>query len=159
MSSPAPGVRRAEARDLDALAELFSQLLAHHDALEPAFRVRDGARERLPKLLARQLGDPDAAIFVWEEECGLVGFCSARALLAPDALVEASHARIDDLAVRSDRRRRGVGRALVEAACRWARSRGVERLRVRVAARNPEGQAFWRALGYQGFVEILERRL
>ena len=159
MSSCAPGVRRAGAGDLDALASLFAELLAHHDALEPAFRVRAGARERLPQLLARQLGDPDAAVFVCEEACSLVGFCGVRERRAPAALVEASQVEIDYLAVRSDRRRRGVGRALVEAAGAWARSRGAERLLVRVAVRNPEGQAFWRALGYEGFVDILQRRL
>jgi len=159
VSARTPGIRRAEARDLDALALLFAELLEHHAAVEPALRVRAEARERLPRLLARQLGDPDAAVFVWEDATGVTGFVSARVERTPPAVVEVSRVAIDDLAVRSDRRRRGVGRALADAACAWARSRGAERLEVRVAARNPEGQAFWRALGYQGFVDILQRRL
>jgi ribosomal protein S18 acetylase RimI-like enzyme len=156
---PAPSVRRAQARDLDALAELFGELLAHHAAIEPAFRVRADARERIPRLLARQLGDPDAAIFVGEEPRGLVGFCSVRVERAEAALVESARAEIADLAVRAERRRSGVGRALVEAARAWVRSRGAERLEVRVAVRNPEGQAFWRALGFEGFVDVLHHRL
>ena len=159
MTHPAPGPRRAEARDLDALADLFAELLAHHAAIEPAFRVRADARERLPKLLARQLRDPDAAVFVCEESWGLVGFCSVRVERAPAAMVEVSRAEIADLGVRADRRRKGVGRALALAAHSWARSRGAERLEVRVAVRNPEGQAFWRALGFEGFVDVLHRRL
>lgn len=78
---------------------------------------------------------------------------------APGELVEVARAEIDDLAVRPERRRRGVGRALVDAARAWAKSRGAERLLVRVAVHNPEGQAFWRALGWEGFVDILQRRL
>lgn len=159
MSARAAGVRRAEARDLDALAELAADLLAHHEALEPAFRVRAEARDRLPQLLARQLGDPDAAVFVWDDARGLAGFCSARAMRAPGELVEGARVEIDELAVRADRRRQGVGRALVETACGWAKTRGAERLLVRVAVRNAEGQAFWRALGYEGFVDILQRPL
>jgi GNAT superfamily N-acetyltransferase len=131
----------------------------HHAAIEPAFRMRGGTRERLPKLLARQLRDPDMAIFVWEESCDLVGFCSVRVERSPAALVEAARAEIADLGVRADRRRNGVGRALVEAARAWVQSRGAERLEVRVAVRNPEGQAFWRALGFEGFVDVLQRRL
>jgi GNAT superfamily N-acetyltransferase len=74
-------------------------------------------------------------------------------------LVEAARAEIADLGVRAGSRRRGNGRALAEQALLWARSRGAERLEVRVAARNPEGQAFWRALGYEAFVDVLHRRL
>jgi hypothetical protein len=33
------------------------------------------------------------------------------------------------------------------------------RVEVRVAARNAEGQAFWRALGFGDFVDVLDRRL
>ncbi len=159
MTCPVPCVRRAEARDLDELAGLFAELLAHHAAIEPAFRVRADAGERLPKLLARQLRDPDIAIFVWEESRGPVAFCSVRVEPAPAAMLETSRAEIADLGVRADRRRNGVGRALVEAARAWARSRGAERLEVRVAVRNREGQAFWRALGFEGFVDVLQRRL
>ena len=159
MTPPAPGVRRAEARDLDALADLFVELLAHHAVLEPAFRVRADVRERLPKLLAQQLRDADAAVFVCEEACGLVGFCSVRVERAPSAMLEVSRAEIADLGVRADQRRKGVGRSLVETARSWVRSRGAERLEVRVAVRNPEGQAFWRALGFEGFVDVLHRRL
>jgi hypothetical protein len=35
----------------------------------------------------------------------------------------------------------------------------VRRLEVRVVAGNAEGQGFWRALGYQDFVDVLQRRL
>ena len=121
--------------------------------------MRADVRERLPKLLAQQLRDADAAVFVCEEARGLVGFCSVRLERAPAAMVEVSRAEIADLGVRADHRRKGVGRSLVEAARSWVRSRGAERLEVRVAVRNPEGQAFWRALGFEGFVDVLHRRL
>jgi ribosomal protein S18 acetylase RimI-like enzyme len=159
VTPPASRVRRADALDLDALADLFAELLVHHAAIEPAFGVRGEARERLPKLLERQLRDPDRAIFVWEDARGPAGFCSVRVEDAPAALVEASRAEIADLGVRADRRRSGIGRALVEAARAWVVSRGAKRLEVRVAVRNPEGQAFWRALGFEGFVDVLQRRL
>jgi GNAT superfamily N-acetyltransferase len=152
-------VRSAEARDLGSLATLYAELLAHHAALEPAFRVRADARERLPRVLARQLADPDSATFVWEEGGGVVGFCSVRVDRAPATLVETARAEVTELGVLAGHRRKGVGRALAQAARAWARSRGAERLEVRVATRNAEGQAFWRALGYEGFVDVLQRRL
>ncbi len=159
MSAGAGGLRRAEPRDRDALAGLFAELLGHHAALEPAFAVRADVRERLPGIVARLLRQSDAAVFVWEEAGDVAGFCSVCVTRAPDAMVEASRAEIEELGVRSDRRRTGIGRVLVDAACAWAKSRGAARIEVRVAVRNAEGQAFWRALGYGGFVEILHRQL
>jgi ribosomal protein S18 acetylase RimI-like enzyme len=159
MSPAAAAPRRAGSRDVHAVAGLLAELLAHHAALDGAFAVRAVARDRLPGLVARMLRDPDTAVFVCEGPEGLAGFCSVRLERAPEALAEAARAEIGELGVASGWRRRGVGRALALAACAWARSRGAERVLARVAARNAEGQAFWRALGYGDFLDVLERRL
>jgi GNAT superfamily N-acetyltransferase len=105
------------------------------------------------------LRDPVAALFVCEDPGGLAGFCSVRVERAPELLAESARAEIGELGVRSPCRRRGIGRALVEAACAWARSQGAERVQARVVARNAEARAFWRALGYEAFVDVLQRRL
>ena len=41
----------------------------------------------------------------------------------------------------------------------WVRDRGVERVEIQVASGNPEGQAFWRALGYADLMSVLHKRL
>jgi GNAT superfamily N-acetyltransferase len=156
---PATGApRRAEARDLAAIAELLGGILAHHAAIDPAFAVRPGAGARLPELLARRLRDPESALFVFDAAGELAGFCAVRVERAPGVLVEAARAEITELGVAPGRRRQGIGRALAEAARCWAGSQTAARVEVRVAARNPEGQAFWRALGYDSFVDVLHRR-
>ena len=158
MKPAAGALRRAEARDLDAIAKLLGEVFAHHAAIEPAFAVRPEARSKLPGLLARRLRDPESAVFVFEAAGELAGFCAVRVERAPGVLVEAARAEISELGVAPGRRRQGVGRALAEAARGWAESRAAARVEVRVAARNSEGQAFWRALGYQPFVDVLHRR-
>jgi ribosomal protein S18 acetylase RimI-like enzyme len=157
-------IRRAEARDLAALARLWRALLEQHAALEPAFELREGegaAREAaLERALERMLGDPDAVLLVHEDPgAALAGYLSARVERAPGLVAERARAEIHELAVAPERRREGVGRALVAAALAWAAQRGVARAEVRVAVRNADGQAFWRALGFAGFVDVLQRRL
>lgn len=152
------GVRRAVRGDRDRLVELWLGLLAHHAPLDPHYQVQPGRDREWRRLIERLLASPDAAVFVWEEQGALLGFCIAQLEEAPPVLVERSRAEITDLMVEPGARRRGIGRALVEASVDWIRRRGVERTTVRVAAQNAEAQAFWRALGFADLMDVLQRR-
>ena len=153
------GVRRVGPRDLDRVVGLWSALIGHHEALDPHWRAAPGAEDERRRLLARLLADADAAVLVWEEEGDLLGFCAAQIEVGPPTVAERARAEITDLFVSEDARRRGIGRRLVEAVTDWLRERGVPRVEVRVAVRNAEGQAFWRALGYADLVNVLQRPL
>jgi acetyltransferase len=153
------GVRPAGPEDLDGVTGLWSELLAYHASLDEHDRLRPGAEREFSHFLKGLLVDADAAVFVWEEAGGLLGFVSAEVRAAPPVLVERRRGEMVDLMVHSSARRRGIGRALVQTATRWARENGAERIVVRVAAGNAAGQAFWRALGYAEFVTILQSGL
>ena len=159
--TPAPdeSVRVASRRDLDRLAELWTALTEHHAGFEPLFALRAGAGAEIRRLLDAQLRDPDAVIFVAEQEGSLRGFCTVRVDRAPPIHTELERAEITDVAVAAAERRRGIGRRLVAAALDWLRVRGVERVEVRVAVRNQEGQGFWRALGFADLMDVLHRQL
>jgi GNAT superfamily N-acetyltransferase len=153
-------VRAARARDAERLVALWSALLEHHRPLDPAWHTAAGAEDAWRGRLARLLAEPDAALLVWEEEGGdVAGFCTAEIARAPAAVAERARCEITDLFVSAGARRRGIGAALVQSALRWCTERGVRRVEVRVAAHNSEGQAFWRALGFGDFVDVLQRRL
>ncbi|MEN8181306.1 MAG: GNAT family N-acetyltransferase [Myxococcota bacterium] len=158
-AASAPGqVRTAELADLEALVGLWIEITRHHQAFDPLFTLREDAEGEIRALLSGLLGDPQAAIFVFDEGGGVVGMSCARIDRAPPILREVERGEITDLGVARERRRRGIGRRLAEAALHWFRARGVERVEVRVAARNPEGQAFWRELGFSDHMSVLTRR-
>lgn len=155
----ATGVRGGTPRDLDRLVELWVAVAEHHAAVDPLFTLRADARPRVRALLAQELSDEDAAVFVQEDGSDLGGFCVVRIDRAPAIFEEVERAEITDLFVRREARRRGVGRALVAEADGWVTARGVARVEVRVASANAEGQAFWRALGFEASMDVLQRRL
>ncbi len=131
----------------------------HHAPLDPSFALGAGAEDEAREFLRGLLRDSDAAVFVCDEGGDLRGLCIVRVDRAPRMLRERERAEITDLGVREAARRRGLGRALAGAALDWVAERGVDRVEVRVAAGNPEGQAFWRALGFADHVDVLHRRL
>ncbi len=152
-------VRRAAARDLDRVAALWTAITRHHEPLEPVFRMRADAERELIELLRAVQRDPDAAIFVYEEQGDLPGLCIVRIDRSPPIMEETERAEITDLGVRADVRRRGVGSALVARALAWIKENGVGRVEVQVSVANREGQAFWRARGFGNLMDVLHKRL
>jgi GNAT superfamily N-acetyltransferase len=65
------------------------------------------------------------------------------------------HLHVDDLVVAAARRRAGVGRALLAAAEREARRRGLERV---FLDSRPEALPFYEALGYARHTSVIVRK-
>ena len=156
-------VRPGTPADLVEIVRHWSDISRHHEAIDPLFRQREDAEPWIRDLVGQMLRDPDTAVLVAEPEGeaggGLAGICVVRIDRAPPILEETVRAEITDLGVRPELRRRGIGRALAEAALGWVRERGVGRVEVRVAVGNPEGQGFWRTLGFGELFHVLHRRL
>ena len=152
-------VRPAESRDLDRVAALWTAITHHHTGLDPLFTLRADADDALRDLIGELHRDRDAAIFVFDADGHLPGMCIVRIDHAPPIMEETQRAEITDIGVQQDARRQGIARRLVAASLAWVRAAGVERVEVQVAVGNPEGQAFWRALGFGDLLNVLHRRL
>lgn len=152
-------IRPARRADAAAVAELWHALLDEHGRFDAAFAVHASARDALAARIARAIGESDAAVWLACREDVSVGFCAAQVERASAPLVERVRAEVTELWVAPSARRCGIGRALADAALAWAKQRGAARVEARVSARNAEGQAFWRAIGFGDFVDVLDRRL
>jgi ribosomal protein S18 acetylase RimI-like enzyme len=138
---------------------LWTTITHHHAHLDALFRMREGAEGELRELLGELHRDPDAAIFVYDAEGDLPGMCIVKIDHSPPIMEEVERAEITDLGVREDRRRLGIGGALVDEALCWIEAAGVRRVEVQVATGNPEGQAFWRSRGFGALMDVLHKRL
>jgi predicted N-acetyltransferase YhbS len=130
-------VREARGSDAEALASLLTEL-GYPD--EPA---------RVAARAAELAADAASIVLVAEDGAGVIGFVAASAM--PLLHEDGSWCRLSALAVAEGRRGEGVGRALVEAAETFARSRGCRYAEVTSGDR-PEREAahlFYRALGYE----------
>ncbi len=156
---PSGAVRHAGPDDVDRVSELWLALARDHARLDPAFEIQPDAGVVFRRELARDLEDPRVAVLVWEPgEEGVAGFARVAVALGSPVLAETGRAEITELVVEPGRRRGGGGRVLVEAAVAWAFAQGASRVEARVAHRNPDARAFWRALGFGDYVAVLARR-
>jgi ribosomal protein S18 acetylase RimI-like enzyme len=150
-------VRAARPTDLPAMRELFDQL----DELQRdwrVFRPRPGIREEYLAEYEQAVGRDGAAVFVAEEGAGsrVVGMCYAHEVI-PSGHSNDRAVELTSVVVAGTSRRRGIGRALVEAGARFAESRGLDRLTIRVFAANP-ALGFWEEIGFSPrFVQLTAR--
>jgi RimJ/RimL family protein N-acetyltransferase len=137
-------IRRADAHDAPALVELASSVGG-----EPGgWLISDstwrsvGDERRYVRAIRRH---PDAAVLVAVLEGQIVG----RLSLARDPHPASHHVADLGLMVSSGHRRRGIGRALLEAAERWAAEAGVSKLELHVFLHNEAALALYAACGYE----------
>ncbi len=150
-------IRAFRAADAPAVRGLIAELQRHEHALDPSIARGAGIAARYFASVRRRM----EAAFVAERGGRVVGFVS----MWLDDTYEDLDSRpvryvyVSDLIVGAADRRRGIGRALMREAERWARARRVRQVRLNVLARNPTARAAYRALGYREVQLSLARRV
>lgn len=142
-------IRKAEARDLDAVNDLLGQVLrVHHEGRPDLFRPQ-GKKYSDEELLGI-FADPLTPVFVYEETGRVVGyaFCVLQKQESL-SLMPLKTLYIDDLCVDEKARGRHVGKALFEYVREFARERGCYNITLHVWECNPGAIAFYRSLGMQ----------
>jgi RimJ/RimL family protein N-acetyltransferase len=137
-------VRRATPGDAAALVEL-----AHAVGSEPEGWLITNGEWRSPSEERRYLRSvrrhSHAAVFVAETADGIVG----RISLARETHPASEHVADLGLMVAAPHRRRGVGRALMDAAEAWALEVGVHKLELHVFPYNAAAIALYEGMGYE----------
>ena len=151
MSGNGLRIRLASEADYAALGPVFAEAERfHREALPHIFRAPRGQFPP-PSLFGQRVSNAGSAVFVADDAGDLVGFVTVRRDRAPEEgiLQLRNFAVVDTLAVRSDQRRRGIGRSLLEAVHDWARERRLGHISLNVWEFNQPAIDFYRALGYQ----------
>jgi ribosomal protein S18 acetylase RimI-like enzyme len=150
-------IREAKRDDLDEIMRLYRQLMGLHEALDPRLALDWDGIEGFRDYLNNVLGSEYDRILVAEtpDGAGLAGFIMGRLAQNPPVFRQPYYGYITDTCVDERWRRHGVGRALFEEMREWFHEQGLLTMQVNVAARNPASQAFWRAMGFEDFLDRL----
>jgi RimJ/RimL family protein N-acetyltransferase len=137
-------IRHAEPGDAAVLVELARVIGAEPEGwLITNGDWRTASEER--RYLRAIRRSPHAAVLVAETEEGVVG----RLSIARDPHPASRHVADLGLMVSRSFRRRGAGRALMEAAEEWARSVGVVKIELHVFPYNTGAITLYERLGYE----------
>jgi GNAT superfamily N-acetyltransferase len=152
-------VREAALRDLDAVVALRLALLREHPDHPIYGRLRADASAKARELFASQLRSTMEAIFLAELDGGVIGVLRCVESVGSPLLDPARYAYVSSVYVMPEARRRGVLRALLAAADRWARARGLVQMRLHNVAGSAEAEGAWSALGFDVVEQVRVRDL
>jgi GNAT superfamily N-acetyltransferase len=116
-----PEIRAARRDDVPALVAAYEWLFAPPGVRPPMWDT-ERAAERLGALIDRD----DGEVFVADHDGAVVGICTV--MLDIDSVRFGRRAWVEDLAVHADHRSAGHGKALLDSAKEWGRSRGATHL-------------------------------
>ena len=159
---PAVATRAATAADLEALGQIWHQMMLEHQGRDSAFQLAADAVSQWHTMAVDLLDRSDA--FVWVASAAgdgeghdgeghgatpVHGFCLGWIARNPAVYALQRVGFISELGVLPAQRRRGVGRALVRRAAQWFRAQGLSEYQLSTAHWNDEARAFWEAVGGQ----------
>lgn len=152
-------MREALPRDLAAVVALRLALLREHPDHPIYGRLRDDVDERARALFASQLRSTMEVIFLGELDGEVVGVLRCVESIGSPLLDPARYAYVSSAYVRPDARRRGVLRAMLRSADRWARARGLDQMRLHNVSGSEAAEGAWSALGFHVVEQVRVREL
>jgi diamine N-acetyltransferase len=150
-------VRPAAPYDYKQLCGVIKEVDDFHSAAIPRFfRPNLGAARPLQWLMDI-LNNTEMNLLVAEEDGKIVGFLWGILRNAPDTPFHTPrrYLLVDMLGVTESHRGKGIGRALMEAAEKWAKAQGVTQVELTMWDFNEGARAMYDKMGY----ETVQRRL
>lgn len=145
--------------DIPAILEIWKELMDFHVPFDSRYTLSDDAEESMGKNLERLIAAEDALVIMAVENTKVLGFGIARIDKYPPVFVKQTCGTIEDLAVSSGHRRRGIGELVLKEMLDWFRSQGIDRVELKVASVNTVGYSFWRKHGFTDYMHIMYRDL
>ncbi|MCA9494248.1 MAG: GNAT family N-acetyltransferase [Myxococcales bacterium] len=144
-------IRAAERSDLRDIVPLLEELDREGTRSDPRYRVRPEATARMATTLGELWFDrflPFPPCLIADVDGDVVGVVSALPAAAHPILADEPTARIQQLYVRPEHRRRGLARELVHQMRMRANQAGYPRVEVSTLAMDARALGFWRATGF-----------
>lgn len=155
-------IRGLTSEDAQSAARLYLQSAEQHTELDPDFyQVPDlGAVVAFYEELVGRMKVEPLMCFVAVLDETLVGIVEVRISdpSSPNSMLRPRRIASVDIVVDVNRRRQGIGEALMQRAELWARDQGATSLMLDMLRANKPAVAFYKTLGYEDHGALLLKR-
>lgn len=146
-------IRIARLDDLNAIKELWREMMDFHRARDEYFSRSERGHERHGEYVRRNIESPEWLVIVADEDQSVIGFAMGKIDSYPPVYKHTHFGFVADIVVNESFRGRGIGRELYNQMLPWFREQGIDRVEINVASTNEVSQAFWRRMGFREYVK------
>jgi ribosomal protein S18 acetylase RimI-like enzyme len=164
ISMPMAIIRAYQPQDFEQVRECYIELQEFERSIEPSRLPGKIAADAYIDYMFAKCSEYDGTLLVAEVEQRVVGFVCVWARVKPDEVeallnAPAESAVISDLVVLSAYRAKGLGRALMDAAEKFAIEKGASTLRISALAGNEAARRLYRSAGFDDHWVMLAKNL
>jgi ribosomal protein S18 acetylase RimI-like enzyme len=147
-------IRKAQTSDIEELIELNLEVHAIHLQEHPK-KFKELSAEDVRSSLSHFLSQESAEIIVCSNEDRIVGYVLVLIVTPPENPVQKlkPFLYVDQIDVKEEYRRRGVGKLLLDAAREYAIEKGLDFIILDVWKFNAHAVSFFRSQGFETWIE------
>jgi ribosomal protein S18 acetylase RimI-like enzyme len=143
-------IRLATTSDQDLLGRFGGALMRQHHAADPArFLQVEHPEAGYGRFLVSQISNPESLVMVAENSGTVIGYVFADVEPTNWMELRGPCGVVQDLYVDEAARRLGAGRALLQAALEWIRSKGRTQVVLMTKTRNEHAQRLFADVGFR----------
>ena len=144
-------IERARLADIEGIVEVFRDGVKSQNTFCHLLDLTEGVLNHKEIQFRSAVEDEGEVLFTWRHETGkIVGYIWGIIKRPVDT---GRVGQINELAVATSHKRKGIGRQLFQSCIGWFRSENVHRVEVSFNVQNPEASAFWTQMGFKPFFE------
>jgi ribosomal protein S18 acetylase RimI-like enzyme len=154
-------VKVVSARDahISGIVEIWKEFMDFHKNIEPHFSRRKDGHLNFQKFVRKLLKSRNSQVLVALDDSNVIAYSIARIAKYPPVFKDKTYGAIFDLAVKSNCRRKGIGKRMLGEILEWFKSKKMLRIELSVVSKNKIGYSFWKKHGFQDYMHKLYLKL
>jgi ribosomal protein S18 acetylase RimI-like enzyme len=149
-------LRVCKKRDFRDLKEIYQECVEFHQKNGYSLKKLPDAPEIFLQYVGELMESEDAVVLVAAGDKGVMGYCISKVGEKPPVYADVNYGLIDSLAVAEEYQRKGVGEQLFLESVKWFKKKGLSRIELEVAVFNPKSVKFWKKMGFETFMNLME---
>ncbi len=136
------------------ILDLWQEFAKHHEPFDPRYPMKENVRAGYETHLREAMQTENTKVLVAMDNDRAVGYTIAN-IRKTIPWQRERYGYIEEMAVTSRYRRRGVGTILFDAVMDWFKMEKLDFVELTVASKNIVGYSFWKKKGFQDYLHNL----